>query len=98
MTREQAIARIKPHDAELRAAGLAALYLFGSTARGNARTNSDVDLMCEIDRNSGMDLIRFAGIRRQLADFMSQPIDLVERHSMRPRVRARAEADMVAIF
>lgn len=98
MTREEAIARIKPHEAELRAAGVAALYLFGSTARNDARSDSDVDLMCEIDRDSGMDLIRFAGIRRQLADYMSQPIDLVERHSMRPRIRARAEADMVSIF
>lgn len=49
MTREEAIAKVKPHEAELRAAGMAALYLFGSTARNEANARSDVDLSCELD-------------------------------------------------
>jgi predicted nucleotidyltransferase len=98
MTREEAIARIKPHEAELRAAGIISLALFGSVARGEAQEGSDVDLMCEIDRNSRVDLIRFAGIQLKLEDFMQRPVDLVERDAMRPRIRASAETDMVAIF
>lgn len=98
MTREEAIARIKPHEAELRAAGITSLALFGSIARGDQREDSDVDLMCEIDRASGMSLIEFAGLQTRLEWVVECPIDLVVRTAMRPRIRAQAEADMVSIF
>lgn len=98
MTREEAIARLKPHEAELRAAGIRSLALFGSVARGEAREDSDVDLMCEIDHDSGIDLIAFAGIKRRIEEYVARRTDLVERGTMRPRIRARAEADMVPIF
>ncbi|EQB10636.1 nucleotidyltransferase family protein [Sphingobium lactosutens] len=98
MTRDEAIARIRPHEAELRAAGITSLALFGSIARGEGREGSDIDLMCEIDRASRMDLIQFAGLQRRLEEYVERPVDLVERHSMRPRIRVRAEADKVLIF
>jgi len=98
MNREEAIARIKPHEAELRRAGITSLALFGSVARGEQRQDSDIDLMCEIDRSSGMSLIEFARVQTNLERYMSQSIDLVVRGSMRPRIREQAEADMVSIF
>ncbi|MFY9351903.1 MAG: nucleotidyltransferase domain-containing protein [Sphingobium sp.] len=98
MTREEAIARLKPHEAELRAAGIRSLALFGSVARGEAREDSDVDLMCEIDHDSGIDLIAFAGLQLKLQHFMRCSVDLVERGAMRPRIRASAETDMVPVF
>jgi predicted nucleotidyltransferase len=44
MNREDALARLKAHEAELKALGVEHLFLFGSTARGEAREDSDVDL------------------------------------------------------
>jgi uncharacterized protein len=44
MDRETAISLLKAHEAELRRLGVQHLYLFGSTARGEARSDSDVDL------------------------------------------------------
>jgi predicted nucleotidyltransferase len=44
MRRDDAIAKLKQHEAELRRLGVHHLYLFGSTARGDAREDSDVDL------------------------------------------------------
>jgi uncharacterized protein len=41
---EEAIAKLREHEAELRQLGVEGLYLFGSTARGEARGDSDVDL------------------------------------------------------
>jgi predicted nucleotidyltransferase len=98
MNKEEAIARIKSHETELRASGIKALYLFGSLARGQERPQSDIDLMCEIDKTSRMSLIEFAGVQLRLEDYMQRRVDLVERTSMRPRIRAQAEADMVRIF
>jgi predicted nucleotidyltransferase len=44
MERSVAMARLKEHEAELKQLGIEHLYLFGSTARGDARPDSDVDL------------------------------------------------------
>src|SRR5262249_2564418 len=44
MKRDDAIGRLKEHETELRRLGVEHLYLFGSTVRGEAREDSDVDL------------------------------------------------------
>ena len=44
MRRDEAIAKLKQTEPALRGFGVAALYLFGSHARGNARAESDFDL------------------------------------------------------
>ena len=44
MERSAALARLKQHEAELKRLGVEQLYLFGSTARDEARADSDVDL------------------------------------------------------
>jgi hypothetical protein len=41
------VARLRAQEAPLRAAGVAALYLFGSAARGEAGATSDVDLFMD---------------------------------------------------
>jgi hypothetical protein len=98
MNRNEAIALIKSHEAELRAAGIAALYLFGSTARDDASDASDIDLACEIDGTSQLDLFKFAGLRNRLQQGCGSVIDLVPLRSMRPFVKERAMRDMIRIY
>jgi uncharacterized protein len=98
MNREQAITRLKAQEAELRKAGLSALYLFGSVVRGEERADSDLDLACDIDDQSKMDLITFAGIMIKLEEKLATKVDLVPLRSMRPRIKARVEQEMVKVF
>jgi predicted nucleotidyltransferase len=49
MTRADVIARLKAAEPELRARGVAALYLYGSYARDEAREDSDIDVLVELD-------------------------------------------------
>jgi hypothetical protein len=44
MKRDEAISRLQQHQADLKRLGVEHLYLFGSTARGEAGDDSDVDL------------------------------------------------------
>jgi predicted nucleotidyltransferase len=44
MRRAEAISLLKLHEAELRQLGVEHLYIFGSTARNEARNDSDIDL------------------------------------------------------
>jgi predicted nucleotidyltransferase len=98
MTRDEAIARIKPHEAELRAAGMDALYLFGSTARNDARSDSDVDLSCDIATTAPVGLLEFINLQERLSRILRAEVDLVERQALYPRVARHAAADMVRVF
>jgi predicted nucleotidyltransferase len=44
MERSEAVSKLKQHEAELKRLGVEHVFLFGSTARGEAREDSDVDL------------------------------------------------------
>jgi uncharacterized protein len=44
MKRDEAISRLQQPQADLKRLGVEHLHLFGSTARGEARDDSDVDL------------------------------------------------------
>ncbi len=98
MDRQEAISRIKAHEPELRAAGIAALYLFGSTARGDANPMSDVDLSCELSQDKPISLLDFIGMEQNLAEILGKPVDLVEQDCLTPIIARHASRDMVRIF
>jgi predicted nucleotidyltransferase len=52
MKRDEAISRLRQHEADLRRLGVERLYMFGSTARGKAKEDSDVDLFLATKRES----------------------------------------------
>ena len=99
MTREEVIERLRPHEAELRQAGVEALYLFGSTARNQASRTSDVDLACDIDDSRNLSLLDFIEVQQEIGRLLRRRrVDLVERKCLRPRVKTLVEQDMVRVF
>jgi predicted nucleotidyltransferase len=50
MDRDEAIARLKQHEAELKTPGVQHLYMFGSIARGEAGADPDIDLFFDHER------------------------------------------------
>lgn len=98
MTRDEALQRLRPCEAELRASGVGALYLFGSTARGEATDESDVDLLFELGDAPYFSLLTQASLQIRLADVLGTNVDLVGRDGLRPRIRQRIEPELVRIF
>lgn len=97
MDRDRIISRLRESRPELEAGGIAHLYLFGSYARGEAREDSDIDLFFD-PRDPDFTLLDYAGIVQMARDVLPFPTDLYHRESLRPRIRARAEADAVRVF
>lgn len=64
MDRAEVIARLKAAEPALRARGVAALYLYGSYARDEARPDSDVDVL--VERVPGSD----EGLRNYMAPYL----------------------------
>ena len=97
MTADEATAKLRRHEAELRRMGLKSLYLFGSTARGDARPDSDVDIFIDYDPTifGLLDLVR---LKRSATELLGRPADVVTRSSLDATIRPRAEADAIRVF
>jgi hypothetical protein len=68
MDRNEVIAKLKAAEPRLRAHGVAALYLFGSYARDEARKDSDVDVLVDPATQDFHSLSHFVGAYEILRD------------------------------
>jgi len=98
MQRQQAIDRLKRGQAALRARGVCSLAIFGSTARNEARADSDVDVLVELDDQRRFSLIDLSEIKFMIGDIVGGRADLAVRERLRPGYRASIERDAAAVF
>ena len=75
---DDVIATLRAHEAELRAAGIKHVSLFGSIARGDAGPDSDV----RSGRRTGpgrraSHLIRLVGLEREIGELLGRTVDLL---------------------
>lgn len=92
------LAALRAQAPALRAAGVAALYLYGSTARGEATTASDVDLFLDQAAPERFTLLDLIALRERLAVALAVPVDLTTRASLHPALRPAIEADAIRVF
>jgi uncharacterized protein len=97
MERHEAIAKLKQHEAELKELGVGHLYLFGSTARGEAREDSDVDLFFDHPEGS-LGLFALQDIKEAAARILERKADIMTRRSLHPLLRAGIEASALQVF
>ena len=98
MTREDIIACLRENEAELRARGVAHPALFGSRARGEDRTDSDTDIMIEIDPAARIGVYEYVGLKESIAGLFDGPVDVVNREGLKPYVRPSGTADAIYAF
>ena len=97
MERTEAINLLRAHEAELKQLGVQHLYLFGSTARGDAREDSDVDLFFDYDRGK-FGLYELIDVKEAAARILGRKADIMTRDSIHKALRARVEANAVPVF
>lgn len=98
MRRDEALARLRAHEAELRAAGVAALWLFGSVARDEAGPESDVDLMFEARAGAMRSYFDVLRARHLCEDALGTPIDFADRTRLKAHLRERVEVEALRAF
>lgn len=89
--------RLRELESELRASGLASLYLFGSVARGDEGAGSDVDLFCDLDPRAKLGLGFFA-LADRLSAALGMPVDLMTREGLHPLIREEVTRKAIQVF
>jgi predicted nucleotidyltransferase len=97
MRRDEAIARLKQYESKLKELGVEHLYLFGSTARNEARQESDVDLFFDHPEGS-LGLFKLMEIKEFTADILGCKADVMTRRSLHPYLRDRIETSAMRVF
>jgi putative addiction module CopG family antidote len=92
------IATLRALEPELRDRGVASAAVFGSVVRGQARSDSDVDVLIGIDPAMAFDLLDLVGVKNLLADRLGRPVDVVEREALKPPLRDNILAEAETVF
>jgi predicted nucleotidyltransferase len=75
--------------------GASNVRVFGSVARGEERTDSDVDFL--VDLRKGVGLVGLGGLQRELSQLLATSVDVVPADSLKQRMRATAEAEAIPL-
>ena len=98
MDKAQVILKLREHEAELKAAGIVHVHLFGSTARGEATPASDIDLLIDFAEPNTLTLLTLSRFQNELTDLLGQTVDISSADWLREHVRVRALREAVLAF
>jgi hypothetical protein len=101
MKREVAVAILKAHASELKALGVISLSLFGSTARDEARDDSDVDVVVTLvpGPEKGLAYLgRIDDLKDRLSAMLGHSVDLIVEPTSRPRIQDEIDRDRHLAF
>ena len=98
MNRDQAIRVLSEHSDEIRGLGVTRLALFGSMARDQARPDSDIDLLVDIDRGRKFSLFDQVGLRHYFEGLLGRRVEVARRKGLKPFLRDGIIAEAIEIY
>jgi uncharacterized protein len=84
LTAEYVLSELEKHADVLRGFGVKRIGIFGSVARGEAREDSDLDLLVDLERHTFKD---YMGALLFLEELFGCKVDLVMREALRPELQ-----------
>jgi uncharacterized protein len=92
VNRSQVLQLLQIHLPTIEAMGVRSLALFGSVARDEASSESDIDFAVEFDAPTTFD--GYMNLKILLEDTLGQDIDLIPIQSMKPEVKETMQNDI----
>jgi uncharacterized protein len=98
VNKERAIAALTSHADEIRAFGVSHVFIFGSTARDEARRGSDVDLFFDLRRGARFSLFDLMDLRAYLRKILGTKADAIPRNGLHRAIRRDVLREAVRVF
>ena len=96
MGRDETLTLLRAHKAVLvQRFGVVDIALFGSTARGEATSDSDLDILVHFDGPATSK--RYFGMQFYLEDLTGLSVDLVTDKALRPELRPYVEREAIYV-
>jgi uncharacterized protein len=95
MRRDEVVKILRQHWAALNSLGVRSLSIFGSVARDEAQSDSDVDVLVEFEPPITFD--RYMDVKIYLEDHLGTRVDLVSLRSLKPQIQAIVEQDEIRV-
>jgi predicted nucleotidyltransferase len=93
---DQILSLVQQNQPELDKFGVKSLAIFGSVARGEAKIESDIDMLVALQDPVTFD--RYMDVKIFLEDLLEYPVDLVISDVLHPRLKPYVEQDAVYVL
>ena len=70
------------------------MALFGSYARGDQKSDSDVDILVDIDPSVGLEFVTFA---EQIEQMLGLPVELISQRAIKPSKLRFIEQELIYV-
>jgi hypothetical protein len=89
---------LKAHEPALRQLGVRHAAVFGSTARGQARPDSDIDVLVDLDPERPIGVFEYARLKLYIGELLGGASDVVSRKNLKPLLRDNILSEAVNVF
>jgi hypothetical protein len=97
-TLSEVLDTLRTHESELRRLGVSHAAVFGSVARGEARADSDIDVLVDLDRDRPLGIFDYARLKLYINEILDGAGDVVNRRTLKPLLRDSILRDAVHAF
>jgi len=97
MKRADAITLLQAHEAQLKQLGVLTLFMFGSTAREEAREGSDVDLFFDYEKGK-LGLFELMDVKEYTSGILGCKADIMTRDSIHRVLREEIESSAIRVY
>jgi uncharacterized protein len=98
ISREEAVSRLRRNEDAIRKFGVTGLYLFGSTARDEMNSDSDVDIFIDYVGDGSFTFVEWFNLQELPTTILGRRVDFTSRQGLHKRLRTEIERTALRVL